>query len=88
MPLREDDDQYLVWSNEHRAWWKAGRCGYAQGLRDAGRYTREQAIEICRDAIPSAMHVGAVSEIPVRAADITDFLKGQMVPSALMFGSR
>jgi hypothetical protein len=81
------DDQYLVWSNEHRAWWRAGHCGYATGLREAGRYSRDQAIEICRDAIPTAMHVGTISEIPVRAADVTDFLKGQMVPSALMNGS-
>jgi hypothetical protein len=82
------DNQYLIWSNEHRAWWGPGHCGYTRGLRDAGRYSRDQAIQVCRDAIPTAMHVGTISEIPVRAADVTDFLKGQMVPGTIMDGAR
>lgn len=82
------EDQYLVWSNEHRGWWGPGRCGYTPGISNAGRYTREQAIEICQDAIPTAMHVGTISEIPVRAVDVTDFLKGQMIPAAILFGDR
>lgn len=86
--MSEADDQYLIWSNEHRAWWRADRFGYAPGLCNAGRYTREQALQICRDAIPTAMSVGSVSEIPVRAVDVTDFLKGQMIPAAVMDGGR
>ena len=82
------EDQYLIWSNEHRGWWRAGRCGYTPGLMDAGRYTRDQAIEICGDAIPSAIAVGTISEIPVRASDLTDFLKGRLIPGAIMTGDR
>jgi len=82
------EDQYLIWSNEHRGWWRTGGCGYAPGLRDAGHYTRDQALRICRDAIFTSMHVGMISEIPVRAIDVTDFLKGQMIPGALMSGNR
>lgn len=40
------DEQYLVWSNEHRAWWRPARCGYVRDVRGAGRYTRAEAIEI------------------------------------------
>lgn len=40
------DEQYLVWSNEHRAWWRQGRCGYTRDVRNAGRYSKEDAIAI------------------------------------------
>ena len=88
MADEQTDDQYLVWSNEHRGWWRAGRCGYTPGLAEAGRYSREAAIEICRDAIPSSTNVGTISEIPVKVEDVTDFLKGQMIPGALLHGDR
>ena len=79
---------YYVWSNEHRAWWKPGRLGYARGLSSAGQYTREDALEICRDAIPSAGHVGAISEIPVRVDDVQQFLAGQLCPGCIFDGER
>ena len=40
------DEQYLVWSNEHRCWWRANSAGYTRNVRYAGRYTRAEAIEI------------------------------------------
>ena len=39
------DEQYLIWSNEHRAWWRPDRCGYVRDVRGAGRYSRQEAIE-------------------------------------------
>jgi hypothetical protein len=79
-------DEYFVWSNEHRAWWRAGARGYSKGLREAGRYTREQAMRICRDAIFTSLHVGMLSEFPVRVTDVTDFLKGQVLPASIFTG--
>jgi hypothetical protein len=79
-------DEYFIWSNEHRAWWRAGARGYSQGLREAGRYTREQAMRICRDAIFTSLHVGMLSEFPVRVTDVTDFLKGQVLPASIFTG--
>lgn len=41
-----EDRKYLIWSNEHNAWWRPGRCGYTDHRSLAGRYTLEEAIEI------------------------------------------
>lgn len=37
---------YLVWSNEHRAWWAPLRRGYTTDIERAGRYERSEAIRI------------------------------------------
>ena len=77
-------DTYLVWSNEHRAWRKPGGYGYSTGLDGAGRFSRERAIEICRDALMTAAHIGIISEIPVRLDDIADVLRDRPVPAAVV----
>jgi hypothetical protein len=77
-------ENYLVWSNEHRGWWGPCARGYSPGMGGAGRYTRDQALRICRDAIPSAMTVGVISEIPVRLADVEAFIAGQLLPSCIL----
>lgn len=62
---------YLVWSSEHRAWWGPERCGYVRSFAKAGRYSLDEAISICAKAIPgTAMQIGMLPEIPVRAADV------------------
>jgi hypothetical protein len=81
-------DLYLIWSNEHGGWWKPGCHGYTKGLTEAGRFSRGQALGICRDSIPTAMHIGMISEIPVRLADVEEFLAGRAVPNAILAGSR
>jgi hypothetical protein len=37
---------WLVWSNEHAAWWGPNGCHYFADISSAGRYTLEKAIEI------------------------------------------
>lgn len=80
------DDVYLVWSNEHIGWWRPGSRGYTRGLDLAGRYSRDEALHICRAAIPQAAHIGVISEIPVRLADVEEFLANQMIPRAIRRG--
>lgn len=41
---------WLVWSNEHRGWWKPGGWGYTTSTAQAGRFTEEQAQVICSNA--------------------------------------
>jgi hypothetical protein len=36
-----------IWSNEHKAWWNWGNCGYRKDKRDAGQYRLEDALKIC-----------------------------------------
>ncbi len=39
---------WMIWSNEHGAWWMPEYMGYTHDVRCAGRYTKEQALRICR----------------------------------------
>ena len=39
--------QWLVWSNEHRGWWKPQSAGYTKSRKQAGRYSLDEATEIC-----------------------------------------
>lgn len=43
-------DKWLIWSNEHNAWWAPNHRGYVLDAKDAGRYTYEQAVKIVEDA--------------------------------------
>ncbi len=78
------EDQYLVWSNEHRRWWAPHHAGYVERVSAAGRYTREQALDICQRALGTAGHMGIFAELPVRLRDVEDFVRGQMIPGRLM----
>jgi len=78
------DDIYLVWSNEHDGWWKAGGWGYSAALKSAGHYTRDEALDICKRALPTAMHLGRIAEIPVRLSDMIEFMQGEMIPSVVL----
>jgi hypothetical protein len=42
--------KYLIWSNEHEAWWGPGECGYVTVISKAGRYPLERAGQIVKQA--------------------------------------
>jgi len=42
--------RWLIWSEEHGAWWAPGRSGYTRSMRKAGRYQRAEAVEIVDNA--------------------------------------
>ena len=52
----------LIWSNQQRAWWRAGEAGYTQTIEEAGRYELVDAQRI----VASATVGGRLS---MRAAD-------------------
>lgn len=41
---------FLIWSNQKRMWWRANRRGYTEYIEEAGRYARNEAVHIVRDA--------------------------------------
>ena len=65
-----DDDIYVVWSNEHRGWWKKGQFGYTDKLADAERYSRNGALNVCLGAMPARRDGCPLNEIPVRLDDM------------------
>lgn len=69
--------EYLIWSNEHRQWWKPGECGYTRFMAEAGLYTRERAIAICSRAQDGRglMSMEQPPEIPVRLEDARECLR-------------
>jgi hypothetical protein len=60
-------DLYLVWSNEHHAWWRSNSQGYTTKVQVAGRYDRAEAIAISRGRGWPA--TGIPDEVPVREID-------------------
>ena len=66
---------------EQQAWIKAewrkteaGRMAKFYSLTAAGRYTRTEAIQICKRAIPgTAIKLGMLPELPVRALDAAGY---------------
>lgn len=69
--MSDRSELYLIWSNEHYAWWGPGERGYVKAVAEAGKYSRERAIEICKRAMPGTSNLlGHHPELPVRAADL------------------
>lgn len=68
-----DEEVYLVWSNEHRAWWGPNHCGYNTHLSHAGRYTRDEALAICVGARGGREFNRNPSETPVLLKDAEIF---------------
>lgn len=65
------DDTYLIWSHEHRLWWGRGMRGYVERITEAGRFDREEAVNICADAIArTAPETDVLLDLPVRLADL------------------
>jgi hypothetical protein len=41
---------YVIWSEEHGAWWRPGKAGYTRRLEEAGRYSVQEATQIEMEA--------------------------------------
>lgn len=55
---------YLIWSNSHKAWWRADRRGYTTEVERAGRYGEADALGIVR----RSAHAGKLDAASVLVA--------------------
>jgi hypothetical protein len=57
---------WVIWSEEHSAWWGPGKHGYTRSLRLAGRYAKMRAEAIVAKAnayvTPPAFHEIAIPD--------------------------
>ncbi len=60
-------ETYLIWSNEHRGWYRPKAAGYTLQISKAGRFTREEAVS--RSRVRDQFHGEPPPEIPVPEAD-------------------
>lgn len=44
------EELWLIWSEEHRAWWAPNHKGYVQERKQAGKYTYDDACDIVKGA--------------------------------------
>jgi hypothetical protein len=70
--------RYLVWSNEHKAWWRADSAGYASSILEAGIYSRADAIDISHGARDGWIAGRRPDEIPVALADIPEPIRAAL----------
>lgn len=55
---------YIIWSEEHGAWWAPGEHGYTRHLAQAGRYSAKEAKVIVEAAnrYATEIHEVAISD--------------------------
>lgn len=66
-----ESERYLIWSNQRRRWWGPDRSGYVKRIRDAGRYTESEALEICAEAMTRRLGDKTLPELPVSLELVT-----------------
>lgn len=64
---------YLIWSNEHRAWWRPDARGYTLDIERAGRYSRDEAIKHSRTR--DQYKGQPLPELPIREADLKEIVE-------------
>lgn len=45
-----EPEKWLIWSNEHNAWWAPNHRGYTQAYEEAGVYNYKEALGIVEQA--------------------------------------
>jgi hypothetical protein len=66
--------RYLIWSNEHKGWWRPNRNGYTEDYQDAGLYSRDNAMTICKNASLGWREGEPLPEILVSEADALEIV--------------
>jgi hypothetical protein len=59
--------EWLIWSNEHRGYWRGDQLGYTEEVSEAGRFSLVEAIEICERASFGSRGVPNETMLPAAA---------------------
>ena len=60
---------FLIWSEEHRAWWRPARHGYTDHMMEAGLYSEREARQIAREANWGGQFNETAMEAPIWLAE-------------------
>lgn len=61
--------EWLIWSNEHGAWWAEGQRGYVVRRRQAGKYSFMEACRIVFEANQHTTNIPNEAMVKTNAAD-------------------
>lgn len=68
--------QYVIWSNEHRMWWRANNHGYCTDIGQAGIYMHGDALDIVENAtMHQDAHKEALNELAICIDDLPEHAK-------------
>ncbi len=81
-PWTPPEDKYVVWSHEHRAWWRSNSAGYTTALTRAGVYSRDDAISISHRARDRWEQDRIPNELPIRVSDLPEWAIRILAPEA------
>lgn len=62
---RKDAKDFLIWSIEHGSWWRSNHEGYTSDVKEAGKYSFDEAIDIVNN--PHTVKPGIPNEAIVLA---------------------
>lgn len=71
--------EYLIWSNQHRAWWRPEAAGYSVSIEGAGLYSRAEAMEIAATSRDGWSMGRVPDEIAVSLADIPAHIRAAVL---------
>lgn len=69
----------LIWSNEHRAWWRPHRHGYTDNIAEAGRYEQAEAEQIAESAMLGRRPGEPVPEIAINYREIVERIEDNKI---------
>jgi hypothetical protein len=67
--------EWVIWSNEHAAWWKPYERGYTYVFQEAGLYTEDEVKRILEKANIVEYGKGIPNEVALLIADTAVYYK-------------
>lgn len=69
-----EQQEYLIWSHEHRQWWAPNLEGYVSEVSQAGRYSWHEVAKLTVNHVPHGEEVAVPAQSAQRYG--TDYIWG------------